>query len=214
MDSLTLMTAPGMFLAQVDEDIIVLDLVRDSYDCLFAAAAMVALDGQGGIVARDEATKAELISMGLAVQPASNPSQPAIAPARRELVVEPHPHARDICRSTIVLMTATLRFRRKTLPDLIAVVPRVRGPLSRDPDHLSRIVGAARVARTWIPFEGECLQRSFLLRSWLASQGIVANWIFGVRTWPFSAHCWLQIGDLVVGDRLERVGRYTPIMQA
>lgn len=36
-------------------------------------------------------------------------------------------------------------------------------------------------------------------------------WVFGVRTWPFAAHCWIQIGDLVVGDVLDRVRGYTPI---
>ena len=45
-------------------------------------------------------------------------------------------------------------------------------------------------------------------------EGIATQWLFGVRTWPFAAHCWLQIGNLVVGDRLERVRFYTPILAA
>ena len=39
-----------------------------------------------------------------------------------------------------------------------------------------------------------------------------AVWVFGVRTWPFSAHCWLQIGDAVLDDDPERVGIYPPIL--
>jgi len=76
------------------------------------------------------------------------------------------------------------------------------------------LVGAARIVRPWVPSEGECLQRAFQLRRLLARRGIAVDWVFGVRTWPFGAHCWLQSGDMLVGDRLERVGRYTPIMRA
>ena len=46
----------------------------------------------------------------------------------------------------------------------------------------------------------------------LRRAGQNAAWVFGVRTWPFSAHCWLQIGDAVLDDDPERVSRYTPIM--
>jgi hypothetical protein len=80
-------------------------------------------------------------------------------------------------------------------------------------NDLHALLAAARRARPWLPFEGECLQRTFLLRYFLARSGVATDWVFGVRTWPFSAHCWLQIGDLVVGDRLERVQRFTPIMK-
>ncbi|WP_312062938.1 lasso peptide biosynthesis B2 protein [Brevundimonas sp.] len=46
----------------------------------------------------------------------------------------------------------------------------------------------------------------------LASRGRGATWVFGVRTWPFSAHCWLQVGDVLLDDDLDRVALYTPIM--
>ena len=113
------------------------------------------------------------------------------------------------------LAVATLKFRGRSLAELVAAKPLVgEGSSPVEPVRLVRWVGAARQARPWIPFEGECLQRSFLLRHVLARRGIAADWIFGVRTWPFAAHCWLQIDDLVVGDRLERVALYTPILKA
>lgn len=54
----------------------------------------------------------------------------------------------------------------------------------------------------------------YLLRRLLRSEGYSPLWIFGVRTWPFGAHCWLQVDDLVIGDTLDRVRFYTPIMAA
>ena len=73
-------------------------------------------------------------------------------------------------------------------------------------------LGAAEHALTWIPGEGACLQRAYQMRRLLASQGHETIWVFGVRTWPFAAHCWLQANDKVIADRLERIRRYTPIM--
>jgi hypothetical protein len=83
-----------------------------------------------------------------------------------------------------------------------------------DRQRLAAITAAARTAAPFVPFEGECLQRAYLLRRLLRNEGYSPLWVFGVRTWPFGAHCWLQIDDLVVGDTLDRVRFYTPIMAA
>lgn len=64
----------------------------------------------------------------------------------------------------------------------------------------------------FVPGQGECLYRACLLRSYLAGRGLGSSWVFGVRTWPFAAHCWLQCGDLVLDDDPDRVALYTPIL--
>ena len=113
------------------------------------------------------------------------------------------------------MAAATLAFRGRPFPLLIrsAQPSRLRrSPL--DSLRLGRSVAAFRGALPWLPLEGECLQRSFQLRRLLLAHGVQTDWIFGVRTWPFAAHCWLQIGDMVVGDSLARVKGYTPIMAA
>lgn len=213
MDRLPLRCAPGIFMAQVDEDIVVLDVVNDRYDGLFDAAGAVRLDGRGGLFPADDQLGSELVATGLAVEGSVEPSAPSILPARREVEADPGPPAQDIWRAAVVLSSATLKFRGKGLRELVNITHPIRGPAPYDEARLGRLVGAARIARTWIPFEGECLQRAFLLRAYLASQGVATDWIFGVRTWPFAAHCWLQIGDLVVGDRLARAAHFTPIMR-
>ena len=203
----------GTFLARVDDDVIVLNLAEDRYDGLLGAGDAIALDERGAIQVVDADIAAELIAGGIATaaQPLSRNPRPVAA--RRELQSDPAPAGRDVLRAAISLITATLRFRGRSLLSLVTFQHRLRGAEAISEARLGELVGAARVARPWIPFEGECLQRSFLLRAHLAAQGVATDWIFGVATWPFAAHCWLQIGDLVVGDRLSRVSRFTPIMR-
>jgi hypothetical protein len=64
----------------------------------------------------------------------------------------------------------------------------------------------------FVPFQGECLFRSRLLLAYLRTEGRDATWVFGVRTRPFQAHCWLQLGDTVLDDAAERLCGYVPIL--
>lgn len=57
-----------------------------------------------------------------------------------------------------------------------------------------------------------CLVECFSLLEFLASHGIYPLWVFGVRTKPFAAHCWLQHESSVLNDCVERTGSFTPIM--
>ncbi|OIQ70741.1 hypothetical protein GALL_476450 [mine drainage metagenome] len=74
------------------------------------------------------------------------------------------------------------------------------------------LTAAFQACQPWIPFQGACLYRSFLLREALRRLGEPVWWVFGVQTWPFEAHCWLQVGDVVLDDWVERVVAYTPIL--
>jgi hypothetical protein len=41
---------------------------------------------------------------------------------------------------------------------------------------------------------------------------VFPRWVFGVQSRPFAAHCWLQLGGVVLNDTVDHVKRYTPIM--
>jgi hypothetical protein len=70
-------------------------------------------------------------------------------------------------------------------------------------------------AYPWLPLQGVCVFRSFMLMRLLSRAGICSpRWVFGVRTWPFHAHCWVQDGDIVLTDHAESLLRYTPIFAA
>ena len=59
-----------------------------------------------------------------------------------------------------------------------------------------------------------CLFNSLALLDFLALHGLYPKLVFGVSMRPFHAHCWVQHEETVVGDTLERVSEFTPIMVA
>ncbi|HEY1129943.1 MAG TPA: lasso peptide biosynthesis B2 protein [Roseateles sp.] len=58
----------------------------------------------------------------------------------------------------------------------------------------------------------QCLRDSLTLLRFLATEGLFAQWVIGVRTRPFAAHSWLQTGHVVLNDVREHVRTYTPIL--
>jgi hypothetical protein len=60
--------------------------------------------------------------------------------------------------------------------------------------------------------KNECLFDSLALLEFLSRHGIYPDWVFGVQTRPFAAHCWVQHGGIVFNDTVEHVSGYTPIM--
>ncbi|WP_374571406.1 lasso peptide biosynthesis B2 protein [Phenylobacterium sp. J426] len=61
------------------------------------------------------------------------------------------------------------------------------------------------------PLPAKCLVRSFALLCFLRRCGHDAAWCFGVSTWPFAAHCWLQVGEVALDDHPDQLAAYTPI---
>lgn len=57
-----------------------------------------------------------------------------------------------------------------------------------------------------------CTFDSLALLEFLALHRLHARWIFGVRAEPFHAHCWVQHGEALLNERLDRAARLTPIL--
>ena len=57
-----------------------------------------------------------------------------------------------------------------------------------------------------------CLHDSLSLVEFLARHDVFPSWVFGVNARPFTAHCWVQHGELVFNDSVEHSSTYTPIM--
>lgn len=78
----------------------------------------------------------------------------------------------------------------------------------------ARILDVANLfarSRLFVPYEKSCLLDSLALTSYMAAQGLSANIVFGVTNDPFSAHCWVQSGDLVLNDTVGNATAHTPI---
>lgn len=59
---------------------------------------------------------------------------------------------------------------------------------------------------------GRCLPRSVALARTLIAGGSKPLLILGVKLRPFEAHCWIQIGNRLIGDHPGRVAPFTPIL--
>jgi hypothetical protein len=140
----------------------------------------------------------------------------------RELVSETDTSAGPRSGSWITFFTASAfaKFILRTWP-FERVIRRVKlrkeslgrkaSPL--DAEQARKLVEAFLRYRVFLfSSKDECLYDSLALLEFLARYGIYPDWVFGVQTRPFAAHCWVQHGEIVFNDTVEHVTGYTPIM--
>lgn len=206
-------TIPHIHAVSVEDDLVILDLNTDAYLCLPQLAAHLTDEGRGLWSGCAPDLETGLIATGL-FRAASEPSgvQPPPRPSRTSRTYR---HSDPVVRCDVTLLTSVIRhagrIHGRPLKRLIEQSPCV--PLR--PDDAGNAMAQARLFDHWMPWlpgQGQCVYRAYLLRAFLAARGRGSTWVFGVRTWPFSAHCWLQIDDVLLDDDLDRVGLYTPIL--
>ena len=81
-----------------------------------------------------------------------------------------------------------------------------------DFERMRVLVSAFDRLRWLYPRSYLCLFDSLALIHFLASFRVFPEWVFGVTADPFEAHCWVQVGNMVLNDTVERVSAFTPIM--
>lgn len=57
-----------------------------------------------------------------------------------------------------------------------------------------------------------CLYDSLALVGFLASEGLFPRWVIGVKTRPFAAHSWVQMGSTVLNDQHETIRQFRSIL--
>lgn len=80
--------------------------------------------------------------------------------------------------------------------------------------HIDQIFAAAKSfnrARLYVPVKTSCLLDSLSMAKFLSRRRIFPNIVFGVTRDPFAAHCWVQVGDLVLNDTVGNVTSHTAI---
>jgi len=119
---------------------------------------------------------------------------------------------RDSWRLAGAVWDAAWRYHRRPLAEIVAFARQPARPMTgAESEEVVRLAQLYRAAVAWLPLPRKCLIRSFVLLRFLQRSGLGADWVFGVRTWPFSAHCWLQLGDMALDDHAERLVGYEPI---
>lgn len=101
-------------------------------------------------------------------------------------------------------------YTRRLDRTLAALAARKRG-LRPAQANAAQTVGAFEALRPWYPKKRVCLFDALALAHFLISQGLSPELVFGVRTSPFAAHCWLEIGGRLAGDASDHCASFTPI---
>ena len=93
----------------------------------------------------------------------------------------------------------------------IAYVP----PASSGVD-LGEVTARTRQFRRLRPFafaaQNRCLFHALALWKFLSQYHLRTTWVIGVRLRPWSAHSWVQCGNLLLDADIEHVYQYTPIL--
>lgn len=210
--------APAVHFAWIGQDIVTLDVEADTYGLMVDAAPLIRQGPHRQILTADSDVLAALVEAGLLTAdvqdtvptPPLPPAEIALLPGETTTVAL----GAGLAAATSALAT-TARFHHSSLHQLLqSQRSEERLRLKQDMSGLAQVYAAFDAVLPWIPWEGQCLQRAFMLREHLDRCGYAAKWVIGVRTWPFLAHAWVQVGACVVGDSLERTRTFTPILAA
>ena len=203
---------PHLYPALLGQHLVVLDLRTGAYDCILGVGADVEIHEGDELVSEDAELMAQLCQPPGHDAPGrfnrSAPSAPSVG------VIDPDWATGRSWRSEITRASAlaALSGRLRSFEDLLAEGRHGASELSYDEDAAYEITRGFLAGLPASPFQGECLFRTRVLRSLLHRRGCGTDWVFGVRLWPFRAHCWLQTGDLVLADDPDHVRLYAPLL--
>lgn len=206
--------AEGVHAAARDDDVVFLDIASDRYTCLPGGAIDLALGPEGEVEIREDGLAHELAAAGLVYAAPSAPRTPIPILPTRSALRDTYPAASlaDLPAIGAAVRDVVRDYARRPFAAILATA---RAEPAPPPAFSAALAAAVDRYHRWAPFAplpGKCLVRSFVLLKALRREGLDATWVFGVRTWPFHAHCWLQVEEVVLDDHHERVGAYTPLM--
>jgi hypothetical protein len=200
------------------DDAVFLDEAADGYLCLPGQGALVASPTRLRPCAadvRDRLTQAGLLRREGEPARRPDPRPPPPRPLRSAVPeIMPRPRLQDAADAVRALADAAARYRARRFAAVLDCARAGRGGRAASRLDAPMLATVARF-HAWIPYApvpGKCLLRSFMLLRLLQRKGFQADWVFGVRTWPFAAHCWLQAGDTVLDDFAERLDLFEPIL--
>ncbi|MBB5746537.1 lasso peptide biosynthesis B2 protein [Brevundimonas variabilis] len=200
--------APHVHAARCGSDLVLLDMSADDYLLLPDCGDLV-VDGNelhGPVETLVRLAADELLQSGGRVLPRQGP--PSL-PVETLPIVMAAPSIKDTAIFAAIWIDAI-----RGQPTLQGLEARVAGRTGKR-DDLQAVAARVEIFRQllpWAPRTGACLLQTELLLRFINAAGFDADWVFGVRTWPFLAHCWLQIGDVSVSQAPETLTMYRPIL--
>jgi hypothetical protein len=206
---------PGVHAAVHETDLVVLDARRGDYLCLPGAGPLVVLQaGWSSVWVKDPELAEVLEDLGLAAAglPMSGRTPPPPA-AREDLMgLGARPSAASRLRMCASALDMLIHYAGRPFHRMARWGRALEAPRPSSPARVAAAAADFRWMLPFVPFQGECLFRAFMLKVYLARAGLGAALVVGVQTWPFQAHAWVQAGPMVLDDTVEHVRAFTPIL--
>ncbi|MGH8210344.1 MAG: lasso peptide biosynthesis B2 protein, partial [Steroidobacteraceae bacterium] len=177
------------------------------------------------VVAPENGLLAKMLSQGLLVRDptvgkAATPvvtEQPTVAMVEFDLHVRPRATFAQLRHFFTAYTAAKWALKHRPMKEVVraAELRKKRAPATAALDS-----GAVRPLVTafihlrplFFTSRNACLLDSLTLVHFLARYSVFPQWVFGVKTDPFYAHCWVQEGDSVFNDTPDHVIGFTPIL--
>ncbi len=231
--------APHVYPCISGQHVVLMDLERDKYIAVLPAQRLAGWvrgwpvgavegsslpDNAGGA---PDALVSQMLAHGMLV---SDPyiGKPAVPVAtvrpQRSLVefdldLRPRASAAQLWRFGRSCLRAQLALKLRPIQSIVETVRERKarrapgGPQAADPVRLRSLVTAfGRLRPLFYTLRSACLLDSLTLLHFLSAEDIHPDWVFGVKTEPFDAHCWLQQGEVLLNDVPDRVRQYSPIL--
>jgi hypothetical protein len=228
-----------VFLQKIGTKTILLDLRRDEYaelDAQCTSALHPFVEGwpapePGEITHLDSNTIAQFVEtllkrgiltphleQGKTASPVVIPS-PRVALIEYEVDLQPKLSVRHLPLVFAAAARARLSLRFQPIEQVISnVIRRREHAQSSGEFNLKRAHELVRTFSDLRPLlftaKDACLFDSLALLHFLAYYKLFPQWIFGVQTSPFAAHCWLQHRDVILNDCVDHARMFTPILAA
>ncbi len=217
------------------QHVVLMDLERDKYVAVVPAhrlarwvrgwpvGEMPAADSPDGAEESADPLVAQMLAHGMLVSDphAGKPAIPIVTvrPQRSlvefDLDVRPRVGASQLWRFGRSCLEAQLSLKLRPIQSIVEAVRdrKGRGGGEADPGRLRPLVTAfARLRPLFYTLRCACLLDSLTLLHFLGAEGVYPDWVFGVKTEPFDAHCWVQQGEVLLNDAPDRVRQYSPIL--
>jgi Transglutaminase-like superfamily len=230
--------APHVYPCISGQHVILMDLERDKYVAVLPAhrlarrvlgwpvgAAVEADPPHDGDAATD-ALVSQMLAHGMLVTDphVGKPAVPVTTTRPQRSLVEfdldtrPQASAAQLWRFGASCLRAQLSLKLRPIQSIVEAVRerksrRAQSPQEADQVRLRSLVTAfARLRPLFYTLRCACLLDSLTLLHFLNAEGIHPDWVFGVKTEPFDAHCWVQLGEVLLNDIPDRVRQYSPIL--
>ncbi len=211
--------SPGVGFCRAGDDLVFLDLKRDRYLRL-AGRGLPMFDPLGEAASADHAAWTCLQAAGL-VTPgeATDRIEPVYAdvPDRDiHMLATVRPSLSAIAQTIGSLVWARRAAASVRLAQTIAIIGHRKAEMGPADAHISPTAIALRfeASRAFVPIARRCLIDSLALMRLCLARGASPTLVFGVRTDPFAAHCWLQHDDRILTCASDDALGFTPILVA